>query len=85
MCIRDSEKYFDFNFAETLSQAVANNGLTAAEAAFMLQSFDSLSEAGKNAVGASSFDFDANGADMTALSELDRRIICAVDCANNPY
>jgi hypothetical protein len=80
-----NEKYFDFNFAETLSQAVANNGLTASEAAFMLQSFDSLSEAGKNAVGQESFNFDANHADMTALSDADRRIICAVDCANNPF
>lgn len=80
-----NEKYFDFNFAETIADAISGGGLTAAEAAQMMSAFNRLSEAGKTAVGAESFTFDANHADMTALSDADRRIICSIDCANNPY
>jgi hypothetical protein len=80
-----NEKYFDFNFAETIATALAGGGLTAAEAAQMMSAFNQLSEAGKTAVGTESFTFDANHADMTALSEADRQIICSIDCANNPY
>ena len=80
-----NEKYFDFNFAETIATALAGGGLTAAEAAQMMSAFNQLSEAGKTAVGTESFTIDANHADMTALSEADRRIICSIDCANNPY
>lgn len=80
-----NEKYFDFDFLATMQAAVEGGGLTAAEASQMMNAFNQLSDTGKAAVGSESFNFDANHSDMTALSEADRRIICSVDCANNPY
>ena len=84
-----NEKYFDFNFAETLSQAIAaneldsNQGLTAEQAAFMLEQFDKLSEVGKNAVGKEDFDFDYDsGNNSHGISEADWDIICSVSCEN---
>ena len=78
-------EHFDFDFLATMQAAVEAGGLTAAEASQMMNAFNRLSDTAKSAVGSESFNFDANHADMTALSEADRRIICSVDCANNPY
>ena len=85
-----NEKYFDFNFAETLSQAIAanaldsNQGLTAEQAAFMLEQFDKLSEVGKNAVGQENFDFNYANNSSHGISEADWDIICSVSCDNRP-
>jgi hypothetical protein len=78
-----NEKYFDFNFAETIAAALAANALTASEAAEMMSAFNRLSEAGKTAVGSESFNFEYNQADMQALGEADQRIICSIDCGNS--
>jgi len=78
-----NEKYFDFNFAETIAAALAANALTASEAAEMMSAFNRLSEVGKTAVGSESFNFEYNQADMQALGEADQRIICSIDCGTS--
>jgi len=82
-----NEQYFDFNFAETVAQAIAGGAITAAEAANMMSAFNQLSEAGKTAVGSESFDFSlgADGSNSQGLSRADWTIICSIDCVNgNP-
>lgn len=78
-----NEKYFDFNFAETIAAALAANppGLTPAEAAEMMSAFNRLSEEAKILVGSESFDFDMRaGGDGENLSAADKAIICSIDC-----
>ena len=76
-----NEKYFDFNFAETIAAALAANALTASEAAEMMSAFNRLSEEAKILVGSESFDFDMRaGGDGENLSAADKAIICSIDC-----
>ena len=83
-----NEQYFDFNFAETIAQAIAaeaanpGTGITPEQAATMMSAFNQLSEAGKTAVGSESFDFSlgADGSNSQGLSRADWTIICSIDC-----
>ena len=74
-----NEKYFDFDFAEAIAQAIIG-GMSPEQGAFMLQQFDKLSEVGKNAVGKEDFDFDYRNNNVHGISEADWDIICSVSC-----
>lgn len=78
-----NEKYFDFDFAAAIAQAI-QGGMSPEQGAFMLQQFDKLSEVGKNAVGKEDFDFDYRNNNVHGISEADWDIICSVSCDNRP-
>ena len=74
-----NEKYFDFDFAAAIAQAI-QGGMTPEQGAFMLQQFDKLSVTGKNAVGSQSFSFNYGVDGAQGVPESDWDIICSVDC-----
>ena len=68
-------EFFNFDIASTIADAIANNVITAAQAAETLKIFNQLSDAGKTLVGNEAFAPSSGDAYYDGLSDLDKTLV----------